>query len=167
MGRLVAVILLIQISLPGFCCIANRAVRSTARFAGFVSPDGELSFLSSTCCGGKCCIPDSRPSADCCIYTDDCVSNSVAKTVQSSHSDASENGPSERSRNPSRHKLCECLESDPMLPPSAILIDLEMGQYAFEISEVPIAISSSHLISTARYHPPPLRRHLYLCVIRC
>ena len=167
MGRLVVVVLLIQISLPGFCCIANRAVRSTARLAGFASPDGGLCFLSSNCCGNECCTPDPRPNSDCCVYTDDGVGNADARTMHPSHSDASESCPSERSGDPSRHKLCECLESDPMLPPSAVLIDLEDDHYVFEILDFPFAISSSHPFLTARYHPPPLRRHLYLCVIRC
>lgn len=164
---MLAVIILIQISLPGFCCIANRAARSTARLIGFVAPDGEFAFWNSNCCGKKCCITDSRPDADCCAYTDDCACGTGNQSQQSSSSTESTQDSSNQPKDPNRHKLCECLESDPMLPPSATLIDMEMDQFVLEVLDAPYAISRSQTITTARYHPPPLRRHLFLCVIRC
>lgn len=167
MGRLFAVVLLIQISLPGFCCIANRVVRSTARTIGFASPSGELAFWNSPCCGNKCCIPDSRPDSDCCSHTEDCAYNASNTNPESSHSDSPKNSSSNPSNGPSGHKLCECLDSDPMIPPSSMSIDLDTDHYVLEILHVPLAVSSRQPISTARFHPPPLRRHLYLCVIRC
>lgn len=167
MGRLVTVILLVQISLPGFCCIANRGARSVALLMGFANPVGELYFLKSSCCGRKCCATTPLPVADCCNGTVDCAGNEAPQNMQSSQSDDSGRTSSEQPSGPCSEKLCECLESDPMLPPSAILIDLVTDEYVIEILDIPFAISSSYPVSTARYHPPPLRRHLFLCVIRC
>ncbi len=161
MGRLLSVLLLIQISLPGFCCIANRAVRSTAKLVGF-APSGEsLAFCSNSCCGSKCCVPDAGQDGDCCSYTaDEC--NQPATGPQ--FSEQREHGPSNR---PLHHKVCECLDSDPMIPPSTVLLDLDSDCFVCDLFETRYHSLASSPNRTARYHPPPIRRHLLLCVIRC
>lgn len=161
MGRLLAVLLLVQISLPGFCCIANRAARSTARLIGFAPSAESLTFWNSSCCGSKCCVPDAGQDGDCCSYASGCC-NQPATGTQCS--EQSEHGTSNR---PLHHKVCECLDSDPMILPSTISLDLDSDCLVTEFFVTSYPSLASSGIRTARYHPPPIRRHLLLCVIRC
>ncbi len=164
MGRLLAILLLIQISLPGFCCFANRVVRSTASLVGFASTDGSLDFLSQSCCGNKCCIPNPQGSSDCCTSGSSCCG-----TESGPGSTGREQRHSNQPEKPTDQRGCECLDSDPMIPPSTISLDIDLdhGIYIYELNSVPQLLASKLRIKAARYHPPPLRRHLFLCVIRC
>ena len=164
MGRLLAILLLIQISLPGFCCFANRVVRSTASLVGFASTDGSLDFLSQSCCGNKCCIPNPQDSSDCCTSGSCCCG-----TESRPSSTGREQRHSNQPEKPTDQRGCECLDSDPMIPPSTISLDIDLdhGIYIYELNSVPQLLASKLRIKAARYHPPPLRRHLFLCVIRC
>ena len=161
MGRLLAILLLIQISLPGFCCFANRVVRSTASLVGFASSDGSLDFLSKSCCGNKCCIPNPHDSSDC------CSSGSCCGTESGPGSTGPEQRHSNQPEKPTDQEVCECLDSDPMIPPSTISLDIDLDHGIYELNSVPQLLASRLRVKAARYHPPPLRRHLFLCVIRC
>jgi hypothetical protein len=173
MGRLLAILLLIQISLPGFCCFANRAVRSTASLVGLASSDGSLLFLSKSCCGNPCCTPDSSDPSDCCTSGRKCCNTeSTPNTTSgddttSGESTSKHQNRSSQSDDPVRRKVCECLDSDPMIPPSMASVDIDSDHQIIETCPLHLTWSSRSLFKTARYHPPPIRRHLFLCVIRC
>ena len=162
MGRLFAILLLIQISLPGFCCFANRVVRSTAFLVGFASSDGSLHFLSKSCCGNKCCTPNPVDPSDCCSAGGSCCG-----TESSPGSNNGEQGQPNQPVEPIDQEGCECLDSDPMIPPSAMSLDIDLDHGLYEPNALPQLLTNRLHVKTARYHPPPIRRHLFLCVIRC
>lgn len=180
MGRLLAILLLIQISLPGFCCLANRAVRSAAYLIGLSSGDGSLHFLGESCCSYHCCTPsDGKPGChptksepgDCCTTGHGCCSTSSASDSSPTdplHDLCKSNRADESGQqNPGPQKACECLDAEPMIPPSMASLNID-ADYHFCGACLSLLNRSSRFGSkNAHYHPPPIRRHLFLCVIRC
>lgn len=162
MGRILAIVLLIQISLPGFCCFANRVARSTATLIGFSDSECSLQFWSNSCCVSECCNPNSPERNDCCSCTNRCCSDGADPNAGTE--DLKQRDPS---NDPARQKICDCLDSDPMVPPSWAQVDLAPAHGFYEPNRNRLLLVNSLQIGTARYHPPPLRRHLFLCVIRC
>ncbi len=162
MGRFLAILLLIQISLPGFCCIANRVVRSTAVMVGFTSSAQAFPFCCHSCCGTEYSLPNSHEACACCSPTNGC--RSPESTSDSAVPEKKQPRPSDE---PIHRKICECLDSDPMIPPSMVVVDLDIAPGIYDLNEIPKLMSDSLHMKAARYHPPPIRRHLFLCVIRC
>lgn len=163
MGRIVAVLILIQISLPGFCCITNRFASSTASLFGFSSAAN--GHQGDSCCGIRCCTPSSANSETKSQSTRKMASCCVSKSSPSEstpHQD--EPAPTEE---PCHHGLCACLDWDPMIPPTESLFDLDLEAASLGPVVWFLAPAADVAMSDYRYHPPPLRRHLLLCVIRC
>jgi hypothetical protein len=163
MGRIVTLLILIQISLPGFCCITNRFASSAALLFGVSSAANERQ--AESCCGIRCCTPSytksetksqsSRKAASCCV-------SKSTPSESTPHQD--EPAPTEE---PCHHGLCSCLDWDPMIPPAESSIDLELEAASLGPVVWFLASPADTAIRAYRYRPPPLRRHLLLCVIRC
>ena len=157
MGRLLAILLILQISIPGSCCFATRIVKCVAALADMGgSADRGVTF-------GSCC------SQGCCNQQDgDVAPGKPPSERQSDDSPGEPNCCSEDGRSrPSKHESCGCLERDPFVLPAQVSIDLNFDAGLLVYSaNVPSSRCTNWRVK-AQHYAPPLRLHLFLCNIRC